>query len=85
MTPERQKEINIFQSCLCHTSFISSLLRIGAPQHEQLHSGRSSFKFSLFNMLKSSYNKQKKYIEAEKRKKFSSAIRELFLLKNGID
>ena len=49
MTPERQKEIIIFESCLFHTSFISSLLRIGAPQHEQLHSGRSSFKFSLFN------------------------------------
>ena len=54
MTPERQKEIIIFESSLCHTSFISSLLRIGAPQHEQLHSGRSSFKFSLFNNFKAS-------------------------------
>ena len=31
----------------CHTSFLSCLFKILAPQHEQLPSGRSSFKFSL--------------------------------------
>ena len=49
MTPERQKEIIIFESCLCHNSFISSLLRIGAPQQEQLHSERSYIKFIIFS------------------------------------
>ena len=38
------------KSCLCHTSFISSLFRVGAPQHKELHSERSSFKFSLINV-----------------------------------
>ena len=49
------EEINFIKPCKGYTSFISSLLKLVAPQHEQLHGKRSSFKFSLFRYQYAGY------------------------------